>query len=211
MSGMDAAHQERIEVAYFMRRLYAQGLTSCSGGNISLRTGGDRVLITPSALDKGELLPEQVVMVTMDGENLTPGVQPTIEMEMHLAIYRRRPDVRAVAHAHPVFATTFSCIGKEIEAKLTPETIMAIGSIALAEYHPAGTRELAEATANALGDNHVVLMQHHGVAAVGPTLLKAFDRLEVTELSAKMTWIASTMRANPALSPEQARAMEALL
>lgn len=203
--------QGSIDVAYFMRRLYDKDLTSCSGGNVSLRLENGVVLITPSALDKGELQPEQVVAVTMDGENLSRDIKPTIEMGMHLAVYRSRPDVRAVVHAHPVFATTFSCIGKEIEAELTPETIMTIGQIPVAGYHPAGTGELAEATAEALGGNNVVLMRNHGVLAVGPTLLKAFDRLEVTELAAKMTWLAQSMGQNPGMRPDQSAAMKALL
>jgi len=211
MTADNISRDDRASVAYFMRRLYAQGLTSCSGGNISLRVDDETILITPSALDKGELLPEQVVAMKMDGTVLTPGLKPTIEAEMHLMIYRSRPDARAIVHAHPVFATTFSCIDKPIEVTATPEAIMTIGAIAMAPYHPAGTRELAEATANALGANNVVLMRNHGVAAVGPTLLKAFDRLEVAELSAKMTWVAHTMNANPAMTSAQAAAMEALL
>lgn len=210
MQSENAYQDGCVEVAYFMRRLYDKGLTSCSGGNISLRLADDRVLITPSALDKGELKPEQVVTVTMDGENLSRDIKPTIEMGMHLAIFRLRPDVRAIVHAHPVYATTFSCVDREIEAELTPETIMTIGKIAKADFHPAGTGELADATASALGKNNVVLMRNHGVAAVGPTLLKAFDRLEVTELSAKMTWLAGVMGVSPTLTSEQAAATAAL-
>ncbi len=203
--------EARREVAYFMRRLYAKNLTSCSGGNISRRVPGDLVLVTPSALDKGELREDQVVLVRLDGENLTASLKPTIEVEMHLAIYRARPDVQAVVHAHPVFATTFSCVGADIEAALTPETIMTLGNIAKAPYRPAGTRELAEATAAALGRDNVALMRSHGVVTAGSTMLKAFDRLEVTEIAAQMTWLARGMGINPAMSDGEKRAMLALL
>lgn len=206
----DAA-RNREEVAYFMRRLYDKGLTTCSGGNISLRMDDDNVLITPSTLDKGELRPEQVLSVTMDGENLTPELKPTMEMWMHLNIFKARPDVRAIVHAHPVFATTFACTGLPIEPAMTPETIMVMGTLAWADFHPAGTRDLAETTAKSLNIHNVILMRHHGVLAVGTTLLKAFDRMEVTEMAAKMTWLARGLNASGKLNPEQIRACEALL
>lgn len=201
---------EREGVAYFMRRLYRQGLTSCSGGNISVRVGGE-VLITPSGLDKGELRPEEVVLVSLDGGGCDVGVRPTIEVALHLEIYRRRADVLAVVHAHPVFSTAFSCMGERVEVALTPETIMTVGEISYAPFFPAGTVELAAATVEALGGGNVVLMRNHGVVAMGPTLLKAFDRLEVTEISAKMTWIARTMGRSACLGLSEVRAVVDLL
>lgn len=180
-------------VAYFMRRLYVQRLTSCSGGNISCRDGGG-ILITPSALDKGELAPEDVVRVGPGGEFLPDSPRPTIELALHTEIYRRRADVSAIVHAHPPYATAFACIGERIDATLTPEAVMTLGEVAYTPFHPAGSRELAEATAEGLGEANVAVMAGHGVVAVGPTLLKAFDRLEVTELTAKMTWLAGVMR-----------------
>lgn len=211
MSKNAEIEQNREEVAYFMRRLYDKGLTTCSGGNISLRVGDNLVLITPSTLDKGELKPEQVLTVTMDGENLTENLKPTMEIWMHLNIFKARRDVKAIVHAHPVFATTFACTDIPIEPAMTPETIMVVGTMAWADFHPAGTRELAETTAKSLGIHNVILMRHHGVLAVGTTLLKAFDRMEVTEMAAKMTWLARGLNASGKLAPEQIRACEALL
>lgn len=211
MNEIESQNNARKEIAYFMRRLYDKGLTTCSGGNISLRLDGDLVLVTPSTLDKGELKPEEVVLLTLEGENLTPAIKPTMEIWMHLRIYATRPDVRAIVHAHPVFATTFACTGVAIEPAMTPETIMVIGTLARADFHPAGTRELAETTAGALGAHNVVLMRHHGVLTVGATLLKAFDRMEVTEMAAKMTWLARGLNAAGKLKPDQIRACEELL
>ncbi|MDR2391655.1 MAG: class II aldolase/adducin family protein [Planctomycetota bacterium] len=191
----DGAAEAREEVASFMRRLYRTGLTSCSGGNISRRLPDGLVLITPSALDKGELAGRQVVAMTLSGENLSRPLRPTMEAEMHLAIYRSRPDVMAVMHAHPAFATAFACAGAEIRADLTPETAMTLGVLAWAPNHPAGSRELAEGVAGALAGADVAIMRGHGVIAVGPSLLKAFDRIEVAELAAKMTWILRTLGA----------------
>lgn len=203
--------EQRAEVAYFMRRLYDKNLTSCSGGNISVRASGDLVLITPSSLDKGELAANQVVLVDMAGENLSPELRPTIEMGLHLEIYRRRPDVKAVVHAHPVFATAFSCMGLDIEIGLTPEGIMTVGEIARADYQPAGTGELAVVTAEAVAGANVAVMANHGVAAVGPTLFKAYDRLEVTEIAAKMTWITMTLNKCSPLDQSQRAVIQSLM
>ena len=202
---------ERESVACFMRRLYKKNLTSCSGGNVSIRVSGDLVLVTPSALDKGELTGEQVAALSLDGTNLSQELKPSIEAEMHLAIYRARSDVLAVVHSHPVFATTFSCIGTDIEVALTPETIMTVEKIVKVPFCPAGTRELAEKTATALRECNVALLCHHGVVAVGATLLSAFDRLEVTEIAAKMTWLAKSMGLNPGMDEREGSLVAALL
>lgn len=186
---------QREEVAYFMRRLYNKNLTTCSGGNISLRGPDNIILITPSALDKGELQPDQVVLVTLDGENLTPRYKPTIEVDLHTAIFRRRPEVGAVVHAHPVFATAFACMDMEILANLTNETYLLLREIVQAPFASPGTKELAELVADAMVTANVGLMKNHGAITLGATMLKAFDLMEVTELAAKMTFIAKTLNA----------------
>ena len=99
--------EEREAVAYFMRRLYRQFLTTTSGGNISCRTADGNIVITASQSDKGEQSPDKVGIVTMNGENLTPHLKLSIETSMHLAIYRTRQDINAIVHAHPVTATLF--------------------------------------------------------------------------------------------------------
>ncbi|MDR1520574.1 MAG: class II aldolase/adducin family protein [Planctomycetota bacterium] len=185
----------REEVAYYMRRLYRKDLTSSSGGNISLRLPDRRILITPSALDKGELSGDQVALLDPEGKNLCLDLAPTMEVELHLAIYRVRPDVSAVMHAHPPFASSFACSGVDIRLDLTPEARLVVGRLTKAPYHPAGSRELAEAVALALAseDARAALMLNHGVTTVGASMFQAFDRLEVVELAARMTWIARSL------------------
>lgn len=211
MSNYEEFAEQRGELAYYMRRLYEKNLTTSSGGNISMRLPGDLVLVTPSVLDKGVLAANQVVLMDMSGENLSPELRPSIEAEMHLEIYRRRADARAVVHAHPAFATSFACSDVEIEIGLTPELVMAVGRLARAMYHPAGTVEVAAATADALLDANVALMQNHGVTSLGPTLYKAFDRLEVTEMAAKMTWITRSLGGCRPLDGEQRQTILDLL
>jgi len=195
--------ESREELAYFMRRLYEQGLTTCSGGNLSMRIGEKHMIITPSALDKGRVTADQIGLLTMDGENLTPYLKASIETQMHIQVYKSRPDVLAVVHAHPVMATSFSAMKTDINTKLTAEAYAVLGVPAKAEYALMGTQGLADRVAGAVKKSNIVVMENHGILAVGPTLLKAFDRLEVLEAAAKMTIITTLMQCVSPITKER--------
>jgi len=183
---------EREQVASVMRRLYRRGLTTCSGGNVSLRCG-DVVLITPSGTDKGEITAGQIGAVTISGENLAPGLRLSIETEMHLEVYRNRPDVKGIVHAHPVTASAFAAMDAEIDTRLTAETWHVLGVPVRAPYALMGTKELAQIVGQAARQGNAVIMENHGVLTMGETLFRAFDRMELLEAAARMTWIAETM------------------
>ncbi len=202
---------ERKEVAYFMRRLYEQKLTTCSGGNISFRVDEKNVLITPSQLDKARLTPEQIGIVTVDGENRTPELKPSMETGMHLSIYKKRPDIKAVVHAHPSCATSFSATNKKINCKLNGEARFVIGDPVYAKYALMGSEKLAEIVSEATLNGNVVLMKNHGVLTVGKTLLEAFDRLEIFEASAKITLITGLLGERKELSADELKAIDGLL
>lgn len=195
--------EQRDLVAYFMRRLYRQNLTTCSGGNLSLRLDDGTVLITPSALDKGELRGDQIAMFTLSGENLTPQFKPSIETGMHLAVLRARPEMNAIVHAHPVTATSFAAMNRDISVHLTAEAYAVLGTPKRAGYCIMGSDGLADIVAGCVKDADVLLMQNHGILCVGKTMLNAFDRLEVLEAAAKMTWITATMNAASPMTREQ--------
>src|SRR5665811_1793493 len=110
----DKYKSEGKDVAHFMRRLYKHGLTTTSGGNISLRLSDEIILITPTGTDKGRMNWKEVGIVNIFGENLTPELKPTIEIEMHLSIYKKKTDVFAIIHAHPIFASLFTAIKSKI-------------------------------------------------------------------------------------------------
>ena len=183
---------EREQVAFIMRRLYRQGLTTCSGGNVSLRCGGV-ILITSSGTDKGEIAAGQIGAVTQEGESLLPGLKLSIETEMHLEVYRNRPDVNGIVHAHPVTASAFAALERDIDTRLTAEAWHVLGTPVRAPYALMGTADLARIVGEAAGKGNAVVMENHGVLTVGRTLFEAFDRLELLETAAKMTWIAETM------------------
>ncbi len=202
---------QRKEVAYFMRRLYEQKLTTCSGGNISFKADEKNVLITPSQLDKARLIAGQIGILSVDVENLTPELKPSMETGMHLSIYKKRPDIKAVVHAHPPFATSFSTTNKKINCKLNGEARFVVGEPVYTEYALMGSEKLAEIVSEATLNANVVLMKNHGVLTVGKTLLEAFDRLEVFEASAKITLITELLGGRQELSADELKAIDDLL
>lgn len=200
--------KEREQVASVMRRLYRQGLTTCSGGNVSMRCG-EEVLITASGTDKGEIAAAGVGIVTLGGEKLTPKLRLSMETEMHLEIYRNRPDAAAVVHAHPATASAFAAMEREIDTRLTAETWQVLGRPVIAPYALMGTASLASLVGRASREGSTIIMENHGVVTVGGGLLQAFERMELLEAAAKMTWIIESMGAAPRrLSGEQLHEIE---
>ena len=182
--------KERREVAFFMKRLYKQGLTTTSGGNISVRISEDIILLTPSSTDKGRMKWKEIGIMSILGENHTPDLKPSMESEMHLSIYRKMKDVKAVIHAHPVFASSFTAMKAEIRTDLTAEAYAILGEPVKVPYALMGTEELAKLVSEAALNSGVLLLENHGVLTTGESLLQAFDRIEVLENAAKLTLIA---------------------
>lgn len=180
---------ERKDVASFMRRLYKRGLTTTSGGNISLRITDDIIAITPSATDKGRMKWKEVGIMTLTGENLTPDLKPSIEFEMHLAIFNKKHEVTAIVHAHPVFASAFTAMKLKINTNLTAEACAILGEPLLVPYALMGTASLASVVAENVQHSDILLLENHGILTTGSNLLQAFDKIEVLENAAKMTVI----------------------
>jgi L-fuculose-phosphate aldolase len=170
-----------------MRRLYKHGLTTTSGGNISLRITDDLILITPSATDKGRMKWKEVGILTIFGENLTPDLKPSIETAMHLAIYKRKKEVQAIVHAHPIFASLFTAIKAKINTNLTAEAKAILGDPLLVRYAVMGSNALAEVAAESAMNSDILLLENHGILTTGSNLLQAYDKIEVLENAAKMT------------------------
>lgn len=173
-----------------MRRLYRQGLTTTSGGNISCRVSDKVLLITPSSTDKGRMRWKEVGVMTITGENLTPELKPSIESEMHLSIYRKKNGITAIVHAHPVFASAYTAMKCTIDTNLTAEAKAICGDPCFVPYALMGTKELALLASECVSKGSDVLMlENHGILTTGRTILQAFDKLEVLENAARMTLI----------------------
>ena len=210
---MDATKKyknERKEVARFMRRLYNRGLTTTSGGNISLRITDDIIVITPSATDKGRMRWEEVGIMNILGENLTPELKPSIEYDMHLSIYKKKKEVTAIVHAHPVFASAFTAMKCKINTNLTAEARAILGDPIVVPYALMGTRELADLAAENILYSDILLLENHGILTTGSNILQAFDKIEVLENAAKMTLIVEMAKKKSPLSKSRIFEIEKL-
>ena len=178
--------EERSQVAQIMRRLYERGLTTTSGGNVSLKNADGYIFITASQSDKSCIDACKVVVLTKNLENLTPELKPSMETEMHLKIYEKRPDISAIVHAHPIFASTFAVSDIKLDTFITEEAGYILGEIAVLEYKTMGSSELAKVCSEGLAQYNVGLMKKHGAIAVGNSLIEAFDRMEVLEFTSRI-------------------------
>jgi L-fuculose-phosphate aldolase len=202
--------KERKEVARFMRRLYRQGLTTTSGGNISWRVSDDIILITPSSTDKGRMRWKEVGMMTIIGENLTPDLKPSIESEMHLSIYRKKKEITAIVHAHPVFASAYTAMKCTIDTNLTAEAKAICGDPCFVPYALMGSRDLASIASECIKKSDVLLLENHGILTAGASILQAFDKLEVLENAARMTLIVELTGKKKPLTKTRIRELEKL-
>jgi L-fuculose-phosphate aldolase len=192
----------RKQLARFGKWLYRLGFVPGTAGNLSLRMGPDRILATPTAMSKCLLKAADMVLVDMEGCRVSEGRNVTSEIGMHLAIYRQRPDVQAVVHAHPPIATGFASCGLALEEPLCSEVVMALGSIPLAPYATTGTADMASSIQSLIVDHDAVLLANHGVVTAGDTLLNAFMRMETVEHYAHICLVARQLGCPQPLSSD---------
>jgi len=178
--------QLRRDLAEFGRMLHAQGFVAATDGNLSVRLEGERVLITPTGFSKGKMHPEDMVIVDLRGKKLSGSYNPSSEIVMHLTIYRMRPDVGAVVHAHPCTATGFASAGIALDQPLCSEIVITLGAVPLAPYATTGTMELSESLEPFIPYHDAILMANHGVVTYGEDLPRAFMRMEAVEHYAKI-------------------------
>jgi len=156
-------------------------------GNISARIpGSEMIAITPTGIVKGNLRPDDIVIIDMDGKLVEGRYAPSAEKNMHLHVYEKRPDVNAVIHTHSPFASSFAIACKPIPCAGVEIAAIMGGEIPLAEYALPGTKELGRNALEALGDRKVVLLANHGVLSVGSTLDEAATMAALAEENAKL-------------------------
>jgi len=200
--------EARRELVTYGRRLYEKGFVASTDGNLSARLAGSGFLSTPTGLPKGEL--SEGVMAHLDGDGRPLSGKASSEWPMHLAIYRARPDVGAVVHAHPPFATALACAGRTIDRPVLSEIVISLGTVPLAPFELPSTEGLANGVASALGDHSAVLLANHGAVTVGPDPRTAYYRMETLEQAARITLYADLLGGGKALPAPAVQALEGL-
>jgi ribulose-5-phosphate 4-epimerase/fuculose-1-phosphate aldolase len=165
--------------------LYARGYAHGSTGNLSVRVG-DRVFITPTGSRLAGLTPGRLAEVGVDG-HVAGQARPSKEAPFHLAVYRQRPQARAIVHLHSPCAVALSCLDDPTIPALTPYFFMRVAPLGLVAYHRPGSTELAAAIDAAARDHACLLMRNHGSLCAGATFDEALDRAEELEATARLT------------------------
>lgn len=163
------------------RRIWMRGYVAANDGNFSCRLDDDRVLTTPTQVSKGFMQPSDLCTVNFAGEQIGGTRRATSEMLMHLHIFRRRPDVRAIIHAHPPHATAFAVVQEPVPKCVLPEVEIALGEIPILKYATPGTQALAESFDPHLKDFTVFLMANHGALTLGRDPLDAYHKMEILD------------------------------
>lgn len=178
---MPSERQYRAQIVQFGRMLHQRGYVAAMDGNLSVRLDEERILATPTAMCKGMMRASDMVVVDMQGRKLRGSRDVSSEIGMHLLIYRLRPDVGGIVHAHPPTATGFAAAGISLETPLVCEVVAALGSIPLAEYGTPGTPELAASLEPFVPQYDAILMSNHGVVAYADDLARAYMKMETVE------------------------------
>lgn len=199
----------RREIIAVCRRLYERGLIAGLDGNVSVRLGTDRILVTPAGMSKVDVTPQDLVELALDGTRKRGHRRASTEIAMHLRIYQRRPDVHAVVHAHPPVATGFAVAGESFVACVLPEVIFQVGWVPLVPYATPGTPELADRFEPFLATHDAFLMANHGATTVGPTLTVAHQRMESLEHTARIVLTARLLGRVNALAADDVAALVA--
>jgi L-fuculose-phosphate aldolase len=190
-------------LAQTARSLHRLGFTPGTAGNLSLRLGPERILATPTGCSKGALRSQDIVEVDMHGNTVRGTREATSEIAMHLIIYRMRPDVNAVVHAHPPLTTAFASCGIALDQPLCSEIAITLGTVPLAQYATTGTLALSESLLPFLMDHDAVMLANHGAVAYGSSLEDAIWKMETLEHFAHITLAARQIGTPQFLSAAQ--------
>jgi L-fuculose-phosphate aldolase len=186
------------------RRAYAREMGAANDGNISVLLDDGTLLCTPTAVSKGFMKPEMICRIDRGGNLVEDqGYHPSTEIKMHLCVYDNREDVRAVVHAHPLYATVHAICGLPLTAQIMPESTMFLGEVPLTPYGLPSTDEISEAIMPYLERHDALLLANHGALTYGHDLTSAYFKMEALDYYAKAVYLARQYGGPKTFSAEQ--------
>jgi len=201
-----AIDEEQIkrDICKVMKNLFNRGLVSALGGNVSARIpGSNEFWITPSGIFKGELNPDDLVKLDLDGNIIEGFLRPSIEWPLHAAIYRVRPDVNAIVHAHNPFTLGLALAGVGLKP-ISVEAVMVLRRVEIVPFAFPGTDQLAKLVAEAASKGaRAIILQNHGIVALGANLYDAEAVAETLEEVAIAQFVAMALGKEPPVIPEK--------
>ncbi len=207
---MSSEEARRADVVEIGRRLHQRAYVASNDGNVSVRLDAERLLTTPGGVSKGFMSPDMLVITDYEGRKLAGERDPSSELPMHLAVYRRRPDVTAVVHAHPPVATGFAVAGIPLDRAVLAEVVTTLGSIPIADYGTPSTQELADAVDRHIAAHDGLLLANHGAITVADGLMRAYYKMETIEHFARISVVARILGRERLLSREEVDRLQEL-
>lgn len=185
--------QCREDLLKVCRLIYEKGWVAMNDGNVSIRLDENRILCTPTAVSKGLLEADDIIVCDMSGQKVEGRRERTSEIAMHITVYEMRPDIKAVVHAHPPVATGFATAGRALDKALLPEVVIQLGAIPLAAYGLPGTNALSDGMLPYIPNYDALLLENHGCTCWGTDVWQAFFRMEMVEHFARITFVAEML------------------
>ncbi len=208
MTNIFEAKNQIVEIG---RRMWTKEWVAANDGNISCKISEDEIVCTPTGVSKGFLEISDLIVVDGEGRKRSGGpLNPSSEIKMHLFVYKKRPDVQAVCHAHPPTATGFAVAGLSLDQCVLPEVVALMGQIPLSPYGLPSTEEIPQAIEPYLANHSAVLLANHGALTWGNTLTQAYYRMETMEHFAKILLVAVQLGKVNFFSKDQVQALEGL-
>ncbi len=180
------AEQIKQEICEVGHRLYDHGFVAANDGNISVKLNNNEFYCTPTGVSKGSLTPDMIIKIDAEGNKIEGALNPSSEIKMHLRVFRERPDVNAVVHAHPPVATAFTVAGIPLDRYILPEAVLTIGDVPTCAYGTPSTMEIPDSLMPYIQEHDAFMLKNHGALTIGNTLTRAFFTMEEVEFNAKI-------------------------
>ena len=197
----------KIEMCEIGKRVYNRGMVAANDGNFSVKLRDNEFLCTPTGVSKGFMTPEYICKVDAEGNVIeaNEGFKPSSEIKMHMRVYKEREDVKAVVHAHPMYATTFAVCGLPLTEPIMPEAVLSLGTVPLAKYGTPSTMEIPDAVSEYLPYYDAVLLENHGALSYADSLMGAYHKMESLEFYARLLYQAKMLGGPKELTDEQVK------
>lgn len=202
---MHSEYEIKLEMCEIGKRVYERGMVAANDGNFSVKLNDHEFLCTPTGVSKGFMTPEYICRIDSEGKLLEANgdFKPSSEMKMHLRVYKDRPDVQAVVHAHPPYATTFAAARIPLEQPVLSEAVLSLGRVPVAAYGTPSTREVPDAVAEYLPYCDAMLLANHGALTYGDSLIGAYHKMESVEFYARILYQVKLLGGAKELTKEQ--------
>ena len=204
---MTGEYEVKKQILDIGRRIYQNGFVAANDGNISVKISDNEFLCTPTGVSKGFMTLDMICKVDGEGKVLSANgpYRPSSEIKMHLRVYKLRPDVKSVVHAHPPYATSFAIAGIPLTEPIMPEAVLSLGTVPLAKYGTPSTMEIPDAVSEYLPYYDAVLLENHGALSYADSLMGAYHKMESLEFYARLLYQAKMLGGPKELTDEQVK------